>query len=241
MNRMNAQPDSLRPLALLATGRSGADIERLVREVRRKTRREQRALTWADLDAALRAHNVAMSKELRRQAAIHEAGHALVYSLTGIAEVQSASIGLNGIGVVRTIPNGHLPQTETWLMNSIAALLAGRAAELLIFGETVAGNGGVEESDLARATLMALAAETSLGFSLYQPLVYRSVPSGIHQLIVDRELAERVNQRLEHAEMTARQMIVDNQSAFDRIAGRLEAVGIMEGDDVRQILADRGG
>lgn len=38
-------PD-LRRLALLATGSTGADIERLVRDVRRSVRRQQRSLTW---------------------------------------------------------------------------------------------------------------------------------------------------------------------------------------------------
>ena len=47
-------PDGLRPLALLALGRTGADIERLVREVRRKLRREGRAMVWGDLETALR-------------------------------------------------------------------------------------------------------------------------------------------------------------------------------------------
>ena len=43
----------LRPLAVKALGRSGADIERLVRQVRQTARREQRSITYPDLDAAL--------------------------------------------------------------------------------------------------------------------------------------------------------------------------------------------
>ena len=47
------QHPDLRRLALLATGSTGADIERLVRDVRRKTRRQQRSLTWNALEQAL--------------------------------------------------------------------------------------------------------------------------------------------------------------------------------------------
>lgn len=59
------QHDVLRPLALLATGRTGADIERVVREVRRKARREQRGIAWTDLEQALLAGQMRMSDDLR--------------------------------------------------------------------------------------------------------------------------------------------------------------------------------
>ncbi|MBX9459673.1 MAG: hypothetical protein KL863_28635 [Rhizobium sp.] len=50
---MNPPADPLRPLALLAAGRSGADIERLVREARARARRQHRPVTWSDIKAAL--------------------------------------------------------------------------------------------------------------------------------------------------------------------------------------------
>lgn len=226
----------LRPLALLALGKTGADIERLLRDVRRTARRSGRGITWHDLETGLRAGQASMSADLRRRAAIHEAGHALVYTLTGIAEVQSASIGLHGVGLVTAVPNAHLPETEAWLMNTIAALLAGRAAEILVFHEPIAGAGGADESDLARATAMALAAETSLGFSKQQPLRYRSVAMGMHELTMDRELADRVNQRLERAEAMAKDLIQANRPALDMIASCLDSVGILSGDEVRRIV-----
>ncbi len=46
--------DDLRPLARLALGRSGADIERLVREVRRSLRRTGKHVAWSDIETALR-------------------------------------------------------------------------------------------------------------------------------------------------------------------------------------------
>ena len=45
-HRSSNQPDvsiTLKPLALAATGLTGADIERLLREARQKARRERRA------------------------------------------------------------------------------------------------------------------------------------------------------------------------------------------------------
>ena len=177
-----------------------------------------------------------MSTDLRWRAAVHEAGHAVVYTITGVAFVQSASIGLYGIGMVTTTPNASLPQNENWLMHSIACLLAGRAAELIVIGEALAGGGGADESDLARATAMALAAETSLGFSAHQPLLYRSAAMGTNDLTLDRQLAERVNRRLEQAQVIARRIIEENRQALEGVAARLESVGIMSGDEVRHLV-----
>ena len=153
--------------------------------------------------------------------------------MTGVAAVQSASIGLHGVGMVTTISNSSIPQNETWLMHSIACLLAGRVAELIVIGEALAGGGGADESDLARATTMALAAETSLGFAQHQPLLYRSAPMGANALTLDRQLADRVNRRLEEAEAIARSIIKENRHALEGIAARLESAGIMSGDEVR--------
>jgi ATP-dependent Zn protease len=234
-SEMNAE-NTLRPLALLALGKTGADVERMVREVRRKARRSGRPVSWADLENALRAGQADMSADLRRRAAVHEAGHAVLYTITGVAEVQSASIGLHGVGMVTTIPNSSIPQNETWLMQSIACLLAGRAAELIFIGEALAGGGGADESDLARATVMALAGETSLGFSAHQPLLYRSATMGTNELTLDRRLAERVNLRLEDAEAIARRIIEENRQALEAVAARLESVGILAGDEVRNLV-----
>ncbi|MEW9616251.1 ATP-dependent Zn protease [Shinella sp. S4-D37] len=230
--------NGLRPLAMLALGRTGADIERLVRDVRRKLRREGRTMTWADLETSLRNGQAAMSDDLRWRASVHEAGHALAYMLTGIAEVKAASVGLHGLGMVATVANSRLPQNEAWLMNTMAALLAGRTAEVLVIGETLAGAGGADESDLARATEMALAAETRLGFSCHQPLVYRSPGITMSDLALDRELADRVNTRLIAAEAIARTLLEEHRDLHLEIATRLSATGVVSGDELRAMIGN---
>jgi ATP-dependent Zn protease len=233
--------DVLRPLGLLATGRTGADIERLVREVRRKVRREQRVLTWGDLEQALLAGQMRMSDDLRWRTAVHEAGHAMAFTLTGIAEVITATVGIDGVGQVASRQNSHLPQTEAWLMRFITCLLAGRTAELMVFGEPVAGAGGGDDSDLARATNHALAAETRLGFSKHQPLVYHSEGGSVSELNLDRHLTERVNARLMAAEQAARDMLEARRGDLMAIATRLNEVRVITGDEVRQMLDVRDG
>jgi cell division protease FtsH len=242
MSDVQEQPhDVLRPLGLRATGRTGADIERLVREVRRKTRREKRDITWSDLEQALVAGQMRMSDDLRWRTAVHEAGHAIAFTLTGIAEVLTATIGIDGVGQVASRQNSHLPQTEAWLMHYITCLLAGRMAELLVFEEPMAGAGGGDDSDLARATNHALAAETRLGFSKYQPLVYHSEGGSVSELNLDRQLTERVNARLVAAEQMARDMLEARREDLLAIATRLNETRVMTGGEVRQMLDVRDG
>ncbi len=72
---------SLRPLALLAAGRTGADIERMVREVRARCRRKALPVTWDALEDALRQDEATFSDEVRYRIAVHEIGHALAFEL----------------------------------------------------------------------------------------------------------------------------------------------------------------
>lgn len=234
------QHPGLRRLALLATGSTGADIERLVREVRRKNRRQQRSLTWNDLEQALLAGQTKLSDDLRWRTAIHEAGHAIAFCETGLAEVVTATIGIKGVGQVLSRQHHHLPQTQDWLMRYIACMLAGRTAELLVFGETLAGAGGDDDSDLAKASEYAIAAETRLGFSSHQPLLYRSPAGTINELSLDRHLADRVNSRLMEAEAKARSLLEARRASLTAIAERLRDVGVMTGEEIMRLLMVSG-
>ncbi|WP_426129717.1 hypothetical protein [Pararhizobium sp. PWRC1-1] len=73
-------------------------------------RREQRVLTWGDLEQALLVGQMRMSDDLRWRTAVHEAGHAMAFTLTGIAEVITATVGIDGVGQVASRQNSHLPQ-----------------------------------------------------------------------------------------------------------------------------------
>jgi cell division protease FtsH len=173
---------------------------------------------------------------VRWRNAIHEVGHAITFCDTGIAEVITVSIGIGGMGQVVSRQHQHLLQNQDWLMKTIACMLAGRTAELLVFGDAVAGAGGYDYSDLARATDHAVAGETRLGFSDHQPLLYRSVASSINELSLDRHLAERVNTRLVTAEAMAKSLLESRREALIAIAERLKEVGAMTGEEVRALL-----
>lgn len=231
---------ALQSLALLAIGRTGADIERLVREVRQKARRDRRDLLWTDIEQALGAQRMTMSDDLRWRVSVHEAGHAIAWTLFKIGDVESVTLGLGEVGQVTVNRYRHLPQTETWLTKTMAAILAGRVAEMLVVGEVLAGSGAGPDSDLAKATGIALDAETSLGFAEHQPLLYRASARGIDVLTLDRDLAERVNARLLAAEAMARGLLEAHRAKLMAIATRLNESHIMSRDEVRLLMGIGG-
>jgi ATP-dependent Zn protease len=239
--KLNLAP--LSRLALLACGRTGADIERLVREVRQKTRRERLPITWSDIETALMASRIRLTDDHRYRLAVHEVGHAMAYTLLKTGTVYAITVGgsLNGsiqsFGQVEFTPLHDRPQNDDWLMRTCASSLAGRTAELLVFNETLAGSGGDPHSDLARATRLMLAAETQLGFSDVTPLIYVSPEQAQQQLLYDSELRNRVDARLKRGEAMAAEMLTRHKTALTAIAAQLANVGVMSGDEFRERLA----
>lgn len=227
---------ALKPLALSAVGRTGADVERLIREARQKARREKRKLTYDDIHAALTADQATLSPELIWRIAIHESGHALTRTVLGIGSVLTMSISSGLGGFVKSEGSANVIETEDWVQNQIACMLAGRAAEKLIFGDTVVGSGGVEQSDLARATKLALDAETTLGLGQVHPLLYRSSNAQTSILSLDRQLAQHVNNRLEAAEVLTTDLLSQNRAALLALAKRLAEAKVLDGVEVRELL-----
>lgn len=235
-----ANPDwnpALQPLALAAAGMTGADIERLIREARQKARREKRQLTYSDIYSALTAGQSAMPPALVWRIAVHEAGHALAWTVSDIATVQTVTVGNGSGGFVESDMRTDVVQTEEWLNQMIACALAGRAAEKLVFGDCVLGSGGSELSDLARATRLATDAEANLGFGQAQPLLYRSVEAQPSILSLDRQLAQHVHDRLEAGEALATKLLSQHRSALLALATRLAYAKTLDGGEVRSLLA----
>ncbi|MGJ8572369.1 MAG: ATP-dependent Zn protease [Hoeflea sp.] len=234
-----AVPDvnsALLPLALAAAGSTGADVERLVREARQKARRERRQLTYSDIHAALTAGQAAMPPELIWRIAVHEAGHALAWTAFDLATVLTVTVGNGSGGFVESEMRRGVVQTQSWLNQTIACVLAGQAAEKLIFGEAGVGSGGNERSDLARATRFATDAETNVGFGRAQPLLYRSLEEQPSMLSLDRQLAQHVHDRLEASERMALELLSRHHHALLALATRLAETKTLDGGEVRALL-----
>jgi ATP-dependent Zn protease len=231
------QPDAvLRRLARLAVGRSGADVERLVREARRLARREGRPLTLGHLEEAFGGEQLARPPDVRRRMAVHEAGHVIVHQALDEGDITLISIEAAHGGVVRTEAPAHRLQTMAAFESAIAVKLAGRAAELLVFGDFIAGSGGSAESDLAVATMIAMEMETGLGFGRHQPLLYRPMADRSHMLALDRQLAADVHARLAAADEKATTILTLHCDAHAWLAEEIERHGVLEGEALADVI-----
>lgn len=225
----------LRPLARKANGLTGADIEEVVKNARRKARREKRPVTYGDIEALLAGTKPPRSMRLLHRMAVHEAGHAVARLHFGFGPIIEITIDAPDGGY--TLGElGQDEQTEELLTTILIENLAGRAAEEEILGSATQNSGGSERSDLALATRLALDMEMILGFSPKWPLLYRKVDNVTAILGTDLELAHSVNARLETAYTAARDIVRLQRGAVEFLAKTLVAEETLEGPELEAVL-----
>jgi cell division protease FtsH len=125
----------------------------------------------------------------REAVAYHEMGHALVaLSLPGTDPVQKISIiprGIAALGYTMQVPTeDRFLMRRTELINKVASLLGGRAAEEIIFGDISTG----AHNDLSRATDIARSMVMEYGMSEKLGQVYLSRKT--HSLFMDAGMPE---------------------------------------------------
>src|SRR5215211_3415103 len=149
-------------VAAATPGMVGADLANLVNEAAlQAARRNHTAVHQADFSDALERivpgseRRLLLSAEERRRTAYHEAGHALLGMLTpGADPVRKVSIVPRGhaLGVTFQSPDAdRYSYSASYLRGRIAGMLAGRAAEELIYDDVTTG----AENDLEQATGIA--------------------------------------------------------------------------------------
>ncbi|MFW6202410.1 MAG: ATP-dependent zinc metalloprotease FtsH, partial [Gemmatimonadota bacterium] len=156
----------------------GADLANLLNEAALlAARRDRPAVGMEEIDAAidrvvagLEKKNRLINDHERRIVAYHEAGHAIVAERVETADpVHKISIiprGIGALGYTQQIPidERYLLQ-EKELMDRLAVLLGGRAAERRIFTETStgAGNDLEQATDIARRMVVEFGMSDRLG------------------------------------------------------------------------------
>ena len=157
-------PDvELRALARATPGNSGADLKNLVNEaaiMASKLRKDQVEMAdfWNSLDTIMLGHvrsSLILNEEEKRRTAFHEAGHALVArSLPGSDPITKVTIVPRGkaLGVTMQTPiDERHNYTREYLLDRLAVLLGGRAAEQVAFNSISTG----AENDLMHCTTLA--------------------------------------------------------------------------------------
>jgi len=168
----------LADVAALTTGFSGADLANLANEAAIiATRRNAQKVTLDDFVNAIERIVAGLEKRSRlidpvekKIVAYHEMGHALVaMTLHPDETIQKVSVIPRGIGslgytIQRPAEDRYLI-SKSELENRLAVLLAGRAAEQLIFQDITTGAADdlVKATDIARAMVMEYGMSDTLG------------------------------------------------------------------------------
>ena len=167
--KVHTQKTPLAPdvdLSIIAKGTpgfAGADLANLVNEAAllAASKGKQR-IEMEDFEEAKdkilmgkERRSMVISEEEKRLTAYHEAGHALVAKLSPNSDpVHKVSIVPRGqaLGITQQLPlDEKHTYSKKYLMNRLAVLLGGRAAEELVFNDFTTGAG----NDLAQATELA--------------------------------------------------------------------------------------
>jgi cell division protease FtsH len=241
-------------------GFSGADLANLINEAAIVAVRAGRdTITAEDFSNARdrillgrREATNALLPDEKHAVAVHESGHALVAALSPNADpVDRVTILPAGpsLGATEQLPvdERHL-YSESYLKDSLAVRLGGRAAELLVLGEASSG----ATSDLTGATDLATrmvreygmsARLGPVGFATGSPMYLgtEEVRSRAYadetQLVIDEEVAKL----LREAEQTATALLSARRAALDRLVDDLLAHETVDGAAVQAAIAGPAG
>ncbi|KPF58735.1 ATP-dependent Zn protease [Rhizobium sp. AAP116] len=227
---------ALKRLGTRAMGLTGADVERIVREARQVARRQKRLMRYQDLEDGIRMHRPQLPHDLRWRFAVHEAGHAIVHHVLKLGPIQGITIDMPDGGYSLLAFQRSGSDMLSYREDLLVMLLAGRAAEQIVFCSVSVGSAGSDDSDLARATGLALALERSLGFGAVQPLLYRDDKDPTPVLDAHPDLAARVHARLEKALAKSMDVLNGNRKRLDRLTAALFEQQVLDGDVVLEIL-----
>ena len=209
-------------------GFSGADLANLVNEAALiAARQDKPKVEGKDLDSAkdkvmmgVERKSVIISEEEKRNTAYHEAGHALVAKLIpGTDPIHKVTIIPRGraLGLTQQLPiDERYTYPRVYLLNEIAILMGGRAAEETALGHMTTGAG----NDIERATELARKMVCEWGMSdALGPLAFGKKEE---QIFLGREIA----QHRDYSESTAieidrevRRMVTEN---YDRAKSLLK-------------------
>lgn len=237
-------------LARRTVGYSGADIENMLNEAAIITAKDNRKkITFNDLEEAANKVQMGPAKKRKRtekelkMTAYHEAGHALVMKNTPESDpVHRVTIVSRGMALGYTMP---LPETDevsmskTKMLSKIKSLVAGHAAEDLVFGDVTSGaaNDIEKATSLARRMVKSFGMSDKLGLVKYgqeHELQYLGYGYG-EQRDYSEESAkfidEEVRRIITESYNEARKILTESRSILDKLVGMLLDKEVIEAEE----------
>ena len=241
-------------VARMTPGASGAELANIVNEAALcAVRHHRKAVTQFDLQEAVdtilagaQKKNKILNNKEKCIVSYHEVGHALVAALqTNSAPVQKITIvprTSGALGFTMQVEDGdHTLMTKEEILNKIATLTGGRAAEELIFHSITTG----ASNDIEQATKLARALVTRYGMTedfdmVALETVNNAYLGGDASLACSEQTAAKVDAKVveivqaEHRK--AYTLLADNKRKLDEIAQYLYEKETISGEEFMRIL-----
>ncbi|MFY0680594.1 MAG: ATP-dependent zinc metalloprotease FtsH [Thalassovita sp.] len=251
-------PDvDLRIIARGTPGFSGADLMNLVNEAALGAARVgRRFVTMEDFEMAkdkimmgAERRSMVMTPEQKEMTAYHEAGHAVVgLTLPKCDPVYKATIIPRGqaLGMVMSLPEmDQLNYFKNELEQKIAMTMAGKAAEIMKYGEEAVSNGPsgdiMQASGLARAMVMRWGMSDKVGNIDYQEAAeaFRgggggggfSISAHTKELIEDE-----VKRIIDEGYDEALRILTERKEDWERLAEGLLEYETLTGEEIKRVM-----
>ena len=249
-------PDvDLRIIARGTPGFSGADLANLVNEAALMAARVgRRFVTMEDFENAkdkvmmgAERRSMVLTPDQKEKTAYHEAGHAVVgLKLPECDPVYKATIIPRGgaLGMVVSLPemdrlNWHKDECE----QKLAMTMAGKAAEIIKYGENHVSNGPagdiMQASQLARAMVMRWGMSDKVGNIDYAEAHegYQGNTGGFSVSAHTKELIEEeVKTFIQDGYERAHALLTEFNDEWDRLAQGLLEYETLTGDEIQRVM-----
>ncbi len=249
----------LKKIAARTPGFAGAELANVVNEAALlAARKNKKAVDQEEFEEAidrviggLELKSRVMSERERRVVAFHEVGHALAASLLEHADpVHRITViprGIGSLGMTMQLPEeDRYIMTRPELEDRLGVLLAGRAAEEIVFGEVSTG----AQNDLEKATILARKMVEDYGMSEKLGPVSLGLERGARLLLGEFSYGKEANYSEATAELIDREvkdivtsnyrrvkeLLSENRRALEGIAEILLEKETLEGDAFRALL-----
>lgn len=248
----------LKVIAKGTVGFTGADLENLVNEAALLAARNgKKVITDTEMEEAKKRilagpekKSRVVTEEDKEITAIHEVGHAVVMQvLENCDEVHEISIIPRGMAAGYTISlpeNDAMHMKKQKLLDNIAGLLGGRAAEKVVLDDICTG----ATNDIERATELARKMVTEFGMSeLLGPMTFGTDAQEVFigrdfgrtrnyseevAAAIDKEIRSIIDSAYERAQ----KIIIEHRAAFDHITKALLEKETLKGQEFCRLFLE---
>ena len=191
--------------------------------------------------------SMVMTAEQKEMTAYHEAGHAIVgITLPKCDPVYKATIIPRGgaLGMVMSLPEmDRLNMFKDECHQRLAMTMAGKAAEVIKYGEEAVSNGPagdiMQASALARAMVLRWGMSEKVGNIDYSEAAesYQGSTAGFSVSAHTKELIEEEVQRfIQEGYEWARKIILENEEEWERLAQGLLEYETLTGEEIKRVM-----